>query len=261
MRPSEAAAGLRLALGTLTVLPSGDVGEVTPGRAGWAMALAPVAALPVGAAVAASGLTGHLLGLPAPAAGALAVGAGALATRAMHLDGLADTVDGLGAGWDRERALAVMRAGDVGPMGAVALVLVLLAQASSLGVLTGSVAGSLLAGAAVALGRVACPAVCVRGLPPARPDGLGALVAATVPRAVAAGWVALAALALAALGWLAGVGLLAGPLGVLAGAAAVAWVVRRVVRAVAGVTGDTVGAAVETATTVLLLALAAGARP
>ena len=44
----------------------------------------------------------------------------AFGTRAMHLDGLADTVDGLGSGWDRERALAIMARGDVGPMGVVA---------------------------------------------------------------------------------------------------------------------------------------------
>ncbi|MBM6404219.1 adenosylcobinamide-GDP ribazoletransferase [Phycicoccus sp. CSK15P-2] len=251
---------MRLAVGTLTVVPSGDIGEVTPAHARWAMALAPVAALPVGVAVGAVTLAGHVLGAPSIVTGAFAVGAGALATRAMHLDGLADTVDGLGAGWDRERALAVMRSGDVGPMGVVALVVVLMAQAAAVGALASGASGALVAGVAVALGRVACTGVCVRGVPAARPDGLGALVASTVPGPVVLGWVVLAAAALAGLGAAAGAGWAAGPVGVLVAVLAVAWLVRRVVRTVGGVTGDTVGAAVEVATTVLLAAIATGAQ-
>ena len=49
----------------------------------------------------------------------------ALTTRALHLDGLADTFDGLGAAGSTERALAIMKRGDIGPMGAVALIVVL----------------------------------------------------------------------------------------------------------------------------------------
>ncbi|NHA67295.1 adenosylcobinamide-GDP ribazoletransferase [Phycicoccus sp. CMS6Z-2] len=251
---------MRLAVGTLTVVPSGDVTPVTRARAGWAMALAPVAALPVGLVVGAVAVAGHLFIAPALVTGTLAVGAAALATRAMHLDGLADTVDGLGAGWDRERALAVMRTGDVGPMGVTALVVVLLAQAVSVGALSTSVGGCLLAGLAVVLGRAACAGASVRGLPAARPDGLGALVASSVPPAVVAGWVVGAALLLALVGDLpGGPGPLAGPAGVLLGVLAVGWLLRRVLRVVGGVTGDTMGAAVEVATTVLLVALATGA--
>jgi adenosylcobinamide-GDP ribazoletransferase len=51
-----------------------------------------------------------------------------LITGAFHDDGLADTADGLGGGWTRERALEIMRDSRIGTYGAVALVLSLLAR-------------------------------------------------------------------------------------------------------------------------------------
>ena len=75
----------------------------------------------------------------------------------MHLDGLADVVDGLGAGWDRERALEVMRRGDMGPMGAAAIVLVLLVQAAAVAHLLGEGwRGALVVAALVAASRAVC---------------------------------------------------------------------------------------------------------
>jgi adenosylcobinamide-GDP ribazoletransferase len=49
-----------------------------------------------------------------------------LLTGAFHEDGLADTADGLGGGWSRERSLEIMRDSRIGSYGTIALVLSLL---------------------------------------------------------------------------------------------------------------------------------------
>ena len=124
---------LRLSVGTLTIVPSGAIVEIDRHTAARAMIIAPLAVLPLAAAVALVGWLGRTAGLPPLAVGLLVVGGLALGSRALHLDGLADTVDGFGSGWSAERSLMVMRRGDVGPMGVVALIVVLGLQAVSIG--------------------------------------------------------------------------------------------------------------------------------
>lgn len=51
-----------------------------------------------------------------------------LLTGAFHEDGLADTVDGLGGGWNKEQALAIMKDSRIGSYGAIALVMALLTK-------------------------------------------------------------------------------------------------------------------------------------
>lgn len=53
-------------------------------------------------------------------------------TRGFHVDGLADTFDGLGAGGDRERILLVMGDSRTGVFGVVAVVLVILLKAQAI---------------------------------------------------------------------------------------------------------------------------------
>jgi adenosylcobinamide-GDP ribazoletransferase len=236
----------RLALGTFTVLRVPAPRHLDSRVAGQAMLLAPLTALPlvlVWAVLAAAATRGWL---PALVAGALTIAASALLSRAMHLDGLADTADGLSASYDRERALEVMRRSDTGPSGAVALVLVLLLQAASLAALSTSAAGALLGVVAVLASRLAPAIACRRGVPAARPQGLGQTVAGTVGPI----GLALAAGVLTATGASSAVVFLESPwyaavLVVAAGALAAWSVTRRAVRRLGGITGDTIGAAVE----------------
>jgi adenosylcobinamide-GDP ribazoletransferase len=49
-------------------------------------------------------------------------------TGGLHEDGLADTADGFGGGWDREQVLTIMRDSRIGSFGALALMLSVLAR-------------------------------------------------------------------------------------------------------------------------------------
>ena len=243
---------LRLSVGTLTIVPSGTISEIERRTAARAMIIAPLAVLPLAAAVALLGWLAYATGLPSLVVGLLVVGGLAAGSRALHLDGLADTVDGLGSGWTAERSLTVMRRGDVGPMGVAALIIVLGLQAVSVGELITGVSGALLVGAAVSSSRAALCLTCVRGVPAARADGLGVAVADSVPRAAAAGcWLAVL-LILTAAAWLSGHDPVSGMLATIAAAVLVGLLVYRCVRRLGGVTGDVMGAAIEIAFTVMI---------
>src|SRR3982751_285127 len=101
-----------------------------------------------------------------PLAGAvLGIAALAWLTRGLHLDGLADTADGLGPLRGRERALEVMRAGDVGPFGVVPLVFALLLQVACLAQLLGTDRGWLVLPVATVAARVAMARTGLPGVP------------------------------------------------------------------------------------------------
>lgn len=245
--------GLRLALSWLTVLPVRGPDVIDRRSAGRAIAAAPLAGLSLGAVAAALLWTLTALGTTAALAGLLTVGALALATRGMHLDGLADTADGLGCYGPPERARAVMKSGGAGPFGVVALVLALGVQALAFAALADA---GLWAGVALAVvtGRVAVVLACVRA--PAAPDtGFGALVAATQRPLGAALWVAAAVAAGLLLPggtpWLGAVAV-----AVALGAAIV--LTQHCVRRFGGLSGDVLGAAVELATAATAVVLTLG---
>lgn len=237
-------AAVRLAVGTCTVLPAGPV-AVDRRVAGQAMVLAPLAVLPVALGAAVLGWLTRLAGGAPLLAGLVVVAALALGTRAIHLDGLADTVDGLGSGRPAAEALEIMRRGDVGPMGVVALVLTLLAQAVAFGELSGSWRGALAAVIVVCGSRAALALLCEQGVPAARAGGLGAAVAGSVARsAVGALWVVvLGGLALAS--WLAGGRVWLGPAAGIFAVFAVVALRWRCRHRLGGITGDVLGAGVE----------------
>lgn len=245
----------RLAVGTLTALRVPAPRTLTPAVAGRAMLLAPVAVLPLGLLVAGLGLLGAVLSLPPLVVAVLAVGALAAGSRALHWDGLSDVVDGLSASYDRERSLQVMRSGTSGPAGVVATVVVLGTQAAALAPLLTTTRGALVAGLAVCVSRAALVLCCLRGVPGARADGLGAAYVGTVrPVAALALWLGAAALLVVGAGWS---GLVAAVLAVVV----VAALLHRVVRRFGGVTGDVLGAAVELALAALLVGVLVGGPP
>ena len=180
---------LRLCFGTLTILRVRPPRRVDGSVVRNAMLLAPLAGLVVGllaelvALVARWAIPGYSDRLLVAVLGISAI---ALLTRGLHLDGLADTADGLGSGRSGGDALAVMKRSDIGPFGVMTMVLVLLLQVSALytALLVGRGTLALVGGAVV--GRLAITWTCRRGVPSARNDGLGATVAGSVPIVAAA---------------------------------------------------------------------------
>lgn len=249
-------AGVRLGVGTLTIFPVGSIHPLPPSAARVAMAGAPLAALPVGVAAGLTFWISALVGLPAMVVGALTLAAIAIVTRAMHLDGFADTIDGFGGGWTRERALEIMHRGDVGPMGVAALVLLLIAQAGLLAQLTLLPWTAILVGVLVCAARLAATLMCSTSVPPARESGMGAVVARSVPVVLAALVSLATAAVLTGAVVISGLAWWWGPVAVIVLIAAVVAFGLRAVRRFGGVTGDVLGAAIEVAFTALLLALA-----
>ncbi|MEU5225744.1 adenosylcobinamide-GDP ribazoletransferase [Streptomyces toyocaensis] len=246
---------MRFALGTLTVLPVRITRWDRPAaRAG--MLCAPVAGLAVGAAAAAVGLLLLLLGAGTLLAAVATVAVPAVLTRGLHLDGLADTADGLGSAKPAEDALRIMKQSDIGPFGVLALVLVLLAQVAALAQAYGDgwARGASAAVVAAVAARLALTLAARAGVPPARPEGLGAAVAGTVPVAGAVGAaLAVAGLAAAGSALLGAEDVLRAVLAVASAVAAAELLLRHCVRRFGGVTGDVFGGLAETAATTALV--------
>ncbi len=262
---------LRLSFGTLTILPVRPPAVVDRRTASRAMVLAPMVGLLLGLVVIA--LLWLLPATVSPLVSAvLVVAALALLTRGMHLDGLADTADGLGSRTPAEQALALMRQGDIGPFGVVTLVLTLLLQTAAIAQLVTSQLGLGALVGALVLSRLVLPLLCYERVPAARADGLGSTVAGSVGAVGAAVAVALASaavlgvvalLALLVPGivpmaeptaptvfgdqWLHVVSLVCLPL------LATGLFARHCVRRLGGVTGDVLGACTEVTLTVALV--------
>jgi len=240
----------RLAVGTLTALPVKPPAQVDQRTARNAVLLAPPATLPLGIAVAVTLWLTHLAGADPLASGFLAVGVLALGSRAFHLDGLADTADGLASSYDRERSLAVMKSGSVGPAGVAALIVVLGAQAVGFGTLADQ---PIAAGLLVCLSRAALALTCMHGIPAAAGEGLRGPFAESVSWPLALlRWLSAAAVAglvfaLLGMPWHDPV------VGFAIATVLVALLIRRAISRLGGVTGDIFGASIELTLATLLL--------
>jgi adenosylcobinamide-GDP ribazoletransferase len=251
----------------LTRWPWPAPADAAPTLYGQAAPLFPLIGLLLGALLALLALAAQLLGLTAtPAVGAVAILLLLLwvwSTGALHLDGLADCADawvgGLGS---RERTLAILKDPHMGAMGVVALILLLLAKLVGLWALLAVTAGSPPAAAGMpglpwlllllpALARAQILWLAL-STPSARPEGLGAVLGAHLPRRAA-----LLAALIATCGGLAGIAAVSMP-AAAAAAAAIALVLfvwrRALLERLGGYTGDGIGALVELTETLALLA-------
>src|SRR6266851_2631288 len=182
----------RVALSLFTVIPAGVPGAIRRDAAARALPWLPAVGALL-AAIAAGAMLAVQAGGHSDArrllAATLAVAVLGLLTGGLHLDGLADTADGLGSRRPSREALAIMRRPDIGPMGVAALLLVILVQITALAAIpAGGLSAAALVLAAVT-GRVGVVLATGHGSPGARPGGFGALITETT------GWVRAAAIA------------------------------------------------------------------
>lgn len=250
-------AGLRSALGFLTVLPvpARPDDDLAASRAWF-----PVVGLLLGGILAGADLVLRV-GLPALQAeptlsrgegllsllvGVILVTLLALLTRGLHLDGFMDTCDALLGGFDRRRRLEILRDPHVGAFGVIGLVCLVLLKATAIGGLPGdSRIWVILLVPCVSrwavlpvMGRFAY----------VRSEGLGTpfVRGGGGTRVMIVGLVVTGAASVA----------VAGPMGLVLVAAAglVAWGVGAwAARLLGGVTGDIYGAVVETTEAIMLL--------
>ncbi|MFI1352295.1 adenosylcobinamide-GDP ribazoletransferase [Streptomyces sp. NPDC020898] len=258
--PADRLDGLRFAFGTLTVLPV-KVTRWDRDAARGGMLCAPVAGVVVGGCAAMVGLLLLFLGAGALLAAVATAAVPAVLTRGLHLDGLADTADGLGSGKPAEDALRIMKQSDIGPFGVLTLLFVLLAQVAALAQAYGDswARGALAALVSATAARLALTLAARTGVPAARPEGLGAAVAGTVPVRSAMLVAALVTVAAAGFGALFGVDdIVRTALAVVAACAAAELLLRHCTRRFGGVTGDVFGGLAETAATTALVVLSLG---
>jgi adenosylcobinamide-GDP ribazoletransferase len=258
----KAVRGLSLAVAMFTVapVPSGWHREATPVEGPSTIRWLPALGLALGA-LAGLGAAAVLGAEPRATFIAAVVGVALLAllTRGLHLDGLADTADGLGSRRPADEALQIMRQSDIGPFGVIAIVFVIVLDLAAVAMIANDGVWCATAALAVAAatGRLAVVHATGPTVRSARVAGFGTLVAgATSPVAsvVQTGVVL-------GVGW--GIAALtphAGPLAWVSAQAVallLAWAFRlHVTRRFGGVTGDVFGALIEIATAVTLVGIA-----
>lgn len=112
------------ALKFLTIIPIDKGNRVKPGGSGSVVFWFPIVGLCIGAFVSITYVLFNFF-FPPLVLDALIILIYIIITRAMHLDGFADTCDGIWGGWNKERRLEIMRDSRIGSFGAVGLICLL----------------------------------------------------------------------------------------------------------------------------------------
>ncbi len=239
---------LKVALLFLTRFPVQIDGTVTMRDLAAAVYAFPLVGAVVGLLAGLAFGGASLVGLPSLPSALIAIVTMVVLTGALHEDGLADTADGLGAGTDRDKALAIMADSRIGSFGALALMTSLLARLIALAPMWEPRQVMAVLIAAAMTSRAMIPVVMLLQ-PSAKADGLAAAAGRPEPVRVMIGiFIAIAAavallplpIAVTALVIAAGVSLLVA-----------AWLGRRL----GGCTGDTLGAVQQTAEIAFLFAI------
>ena len=241
--------GLRSAVAAvtfLTAIPLGRTTDVGSRDLRGGLVLFPAVGALIGALTAATAW-GAALVMPSFPAAVLGVATGVIVTGAMHLDGLADTADGVGVALAGRDPSAVMHDPRLGTFGGAALSLDLLLKVSVLSALVSGPRFPVEAIAAGALGRAAAIAL-IAALPYAgTAAGAGGWTRSMGGGPALIGIAIASAIGILAVGWAFGVMAAAG--------LATAGVVGRWSRRhLGGATGDTLGAAAELTETLALAA-------
>lgn len=234
-----------LALQFLTRFPVSAMAAVDDRDLGRSLLYYPLVGLLIGLLLAATAWA--LADAPALLRAALVLTVWVAITGALHLDGLADSADAwVGGHGDRAKTLRIMKDPNCGPMGVVALVMVLLVKFAALHALTTASDWMALVLAPL-LARTSTPLLFLT-TPYVRPNGLGAVLAEHLPRRAATIVVTLTFVV---------VPLAAGSheFWLLAAAGMVFLLLRALMlRRIHGTTGDTAGAMVELIETTVLVA-------
>jgi len=221
----------------MTRIPIPVGNAYSPERLGAAVRYYPLIGVLIGV-LCASTYWGAQYVFPPVVAVILSFGMGLLLTGALHEDGLADTVDGVGGGHDRGRALEIMKDSRVGVYGVLALIVVVGLKIMALALMPPMLAAIALV-AAHGLSRLSCVIAIVTSRY-VREQGTGSFTL----DGPGAGGLAIAVSTGALL--LVGLGYLVTPsaagwafLGIMVGHAAMRWFYEH---KLGGYTGDTLGA-------------------
>jgi adenosylcobinamide-GDP ribazoletransferase len=233
---------LAIAIVLLTRFPVAQYGSGDPRAVGRSVLWYPAVGLLVGLVLV--GVCLLVQSAPAMVGAALATLAWCGMTGGLHLDGLSDSADALiGSHGDAARALEIMKDPSAGPMGVVAVCIVLMVKFAALTAHISAETWWPIVAAPV-LGRAALIALLL-DTPYVRPGGLGAGLAMHLPRG--SGRVVLVAALAAAV--------IAGGVAFVIGAVLAFLLLRKLMmRTIGGTTGDTAGALVEVTEAAALVA-------